>query len=82
MGGLYPGVIPALSVAVRALTHPGDEIILQEPVYYPFFSVVTGSGCQIAHNPLKLTRGRYNMDFDDLEAKFRPGKGCGPAEPR
>ena len=70
-----PGVIPALSVAVRALTHPGDEIILQEPVYYPFFSVAKNSGCQIAHNALKLTRGRYNMDFADLEAKFHTGEG-------
>jgi cystathionine beta-lyase len=67
-----PGIIPALNIAVRALTHPGDEIILQEPVYYPFFGVVTGSGCQIVHNRLKLARGRYNMDFADLEVKFKP----------
>jgi cystathionine beta-lyase len=70
-----PGIIPALNIAVRALTHPGDEIILQEPVYYPFFGVVTGSGCQIAHNRLKLTRGRYYMDFADLEAKLQPREG-------
>jgi cystathionine beta-lyase len=70
-----PGIIPALSIAVRALTHPGDEIILQEPVYYPFFGVVKGSGCQIAHNNLKLVRGRYTMDFADLESKFRPAPG-------
>src|SRR3989304_5257117 len=70
-----PGIIPALNVAVRALTHPGDEIILQEPVYYPFFRVVKGSGCQIAHNRLKLARGRYSMDFADLEEKFRPAAG-------
>jgi cystathionine beta-lyase len=70
-----PGIIPALSIAVRTLTHPGDEIILQEPVYYPFFPVVTGSGCQIAHNRLKLSRGRYLMDFADLEDKFRPPPG-------
>jgi cystathionine beta-lyase len=70
-----PGIIPALSIAVRALTHPGDEIILQEPVYFPFFGVVTGSGCQIAHNRLKLTRGYYRMDFADLEGKFQPKEG-------
>jgi cystathionine beta-lyase len=70
-----PGIIPALNVAVRALTHPGDEIILQEPVYYPFFGVVTDSGCQIAHNRLKLTRGRYTMDYRDLEASLQPGRG-------
>jgi cysteine-S-conjugate beta-lyase len=66
-----PGIIPALNIAVRALTHPGDEIVLQEPVYYPFFSVVTGSGCQIAHNNLKMTRGRYKMDYADLESRFQ-----------
>ncbi len=65
-----PGVIPALSIAVRTLTHPGDEIILQPPVYYPFFPVITGSGCQIVNNGLKLINGRYEMDFDDLERKF------------
>jgi cysteine-S-conjugate beta-lyase len=67
-----PGIIPALNVAVRALSRPGDDIILQEPVYYPFFGVVQGSGCRIAHHKLKLSRGRYTMDFTDLEAKFKP----------
>jgi cystathionine beta-lyase len=67
-----PGIIPALNTAVRALARPGDEIILQEPVYYPFFGVVKGSGCHIAHNQLRLARGRYTMDFADLEARFKP----------
>ncbi len=70
-----PGVIPALSIAVRALTHPGDEIILQEPVYYPFFGVVNGSGCHISHNDLKLYNGRYEIDYADLESKFRAAPG-------
>ena len=70
-----PGVIPALSVAVKALTHPGDEIILQEPVYFPFFSVVKTNGCQIVTNQLKLSDGRYEMDFADLESKFRAKGG-------
>jgi cystathionine beta-lyase len=72
---LTPGVIPALSLAVRAITHPGDEIVLQQPVYYPFFPVVTGSGCQIVNNGLKLVKGRYEMNFTDLESKFRPKTG-------
>jgi len=70
-----PGVIPALSVAVRALTHPGDEVILQEPVYYPFFPVVKQAGCQIITNELKLAGEQYDMDFDDLESKFLPVVG-------
>jgi cystathionine beta-lyase len=68
-----PGVIPAISAAVKALTHPGDEVILQEPVYYPFFSCVKSNGCQIARNHLKLENGRYEIDFADLESKFKPG---------
>jgi cystathionine beta-lyase len=72
---LTPGVIPALSVAVRAFTHPGDEVILQEPVYFPFFSVVTLSGCQIVNNGLKFIDGHYEMDYNDLESKFQPKMG-------
>ena len=68
-----PGVIPALSVAVRAFTHPGDEVILQEPVYFPFFHVVTLNGCKIVNNGLKLVRGRYQMDYADLKSIFHPG---------
>jgi cystathionine beta-lyase len=70
-----PGLIPALHVAVRAVTHPGDEVILQEPVYYPFFKAVTSSGCQIVNNGLKLIDGRYEMDYEDLESKFLPKGG-------
>jgi cystathionine beta-lyase len=65
-----PGVIPAINAAVKALTHPGDEIILQEPVYYPFFPSVKANGCQIVTNQLKFIDGRYEMDFEDLESKF------------
>jgi cystathionine beta-lyase len=70
-----PGVVPALQVAVRSITHPGDEIILQEPVYHPFFPVVNNSGCKIATNELILKDGMYNMDYDDLESKFRSSPG-------
>lgn len=77
-----PGVIPALNVAVRAYTHPGDEIILQEPVYYPFFPAVTQSGCQVINNKLKLIDGCYEMDYDDLETKFLPKVGMRPSPSR
>src|SRR4030042_2461274 len=70
-----PGVIPALNVAVKALTHPGDEIILQEPVYYPFFGTVKSNGWQVATNQLKFIDGRYEMDFADLESKFKSTMG-------
>jgi cystathionine beta-lyase len=70
-----PGVVTALTAAVKALTHPGDEIVLQEPVYYPFFSAVKSNGCHVSTNRLKLIKGRYEMDFEDLESKFevKPG---------
>jgi cysteine-S-conjugate beta-lyase len=70
-----PGVIPAISIAIRSLTHPGDGIILQEPVYYPFFPSVTQSGCQVVTNQLKLSGGQYEMDFIELERKFQPEPG-------
>lgn len=73
-----PGIVPALNVAVRALTHPGDEIILQEPVYYPFFPAVTSSGCQIVNNQLRLINGCYEMDYENLESQFEARAGMFP----
>jgi cysteine-S-conjugate beta-lyase len=77
-----PGVIPALNIAIRAFTRPGDEVVLQPPVYFPFFSAVTGSGCQIASNPLNLINGRYEMDYADLEKHFSPKQGMHSAPSR
>ncbi|MBW2090867.1 MAG: pyridoxal phosphate-dependent aminotransferase [Deltaproteobacteria bacterium] len=64
-----PGVVTALNICVLALTQPGDKVILQPPVYYPFFRVVLNNGRQVVNNPLKLEDGRYVMDFDDLGKK-------------
>lgn len=72
-----PGVVPALHIAIRSLTHPGDEVLLQKPVYYPFFPAVTSSGCQIVNNGLKLIDGKYEIDFEDLEEKLLPNTGLG-----
>jgi cysteine-S-conjugate beta-lyase len=77
-----PGVVPALNIAIRSLTRPGDEVIIQEPVYYPFFPAVTGSGCQIVNNGLKRINNYYEMDFEDLESKFRPRMGMMPTSRR
>lgn len=65
-----PGVVPALNLAVLAYTQPGDKIIIQPPVYYPFASAVLNNGRQMVENPLILQNGRYTMDFDDLERKI------------
>jgi len=64
-----PGVVPALSIIIRAFTQPGDKVIVQPPVYYPFFHVIENNGCHIVNNPLKLNHGKYCMDYDDLERK-------------
>jgi cysteine-S-conjugate beta-lyase len=70
-----PGVVPALHFAVRSLSHPGDEIILQQPVYHPFFPAVNSSGCKIVNNELKLIDNHYEMDYQDLESKFHTSSG-------
>lgn len=67
-----PGVVPALSMAFMAYTHPGDKIIVQSPVYHPFYSIIQNSGRQLVNNQLELRDGRYVMDFADLERRFDP----------
>ncbi len=67
-----PGVIPALHGAIKAFTYPGDEILIQGPVYHPFWSAITDNGCSVVNNQLKLNNGHYEIDFEDLESKFRP----------
>ena len=65
-----PGVVPALSYAIRAFTEPGDKVILQSPVYHPFYSTIEENGRVIVKNPLKLVDGKYYMDYEDLEDKI------------
>lgn len=65
-----PGVVPGLSYCVRAFTEPGDKVIIQTPVYPPFYSVIKDNGREIVQNPLKLEDGKYHMDYDDLEKKI------------
>ncbi|MBU0766004.1 MAG: PatB family C-S lyase [Bacteroidetes bacterium] len=62
-----PGIVPALNVSVLALTCPGDKIIVQPPVYFPFFTAIKDHGRVMAENPLLLKNGRYFIDFKGLE---------------
>jgi cystathionine beta-lyase len=64
-----PGVVPALNMAVLAFTKPGDKVIVQPPVYFPFFTAVKNHGRELVYNQLIEKDGRYEMDFDDLEKK-------------
>ena len=65
-----PGVVSAVTVAVMAFTQPGDKVVVQPPVYFPFYESITGSGREVTLNPLKLKEGRYHFDLEDLEAKI------------
>ncbi len=79
-----PGIVPALNMAVLAYTEPGDRIIVQPPVYFPFFTAVRNHGREIVHNGLINRNGTYVMDFDDLEEKARTAKMlilCHPHNP-
>jgi len=61
-----PGVVSGVSMLIMALSEPGDKVIVQPPVYFPFFSIVKGSGRRIVENPLLLKEGRYYFDFENL----------------
>jgi cystathionine beta-lyase len=62
-----PGVVPAVNMAVLAFTQPGDKIITQPPVYFPFFTAVNDHKRELVYNQLILKGGRLCMDFDNLE---------------
>jgi cystathionine beta-lyase len=64
---LSPGVVPSLHAVVLALTQPEEAVIVQPPVYPPFFTAVTLPGRRLMLNPLRLHQGRYTIDFDHLE---------------
>jgi cystathionine beta-lyase len=80
-----PGVVAALSLIVYAFTEPHDKVILQSPVYYPFYDVIRMNGRTIVDNPLILRNGRYEIDFDLLERQAADGAKllllCSPHNP-
>lgn len=65
-----PGVVTALSLAVQAFTKPGDKVIVQPPVYYPFMKVTETNDREVVYNPLVNRNGSYEMDFEDLISKI------------
>ncbi len=70
-----PGVVTGIIAAIDALTVTGDEVVVQPPVYGPFFSAIANTGCQIVENQLRLDGNQYRMDFDDLQHKFATSEG-------
>ncbi|MBR5484985.1 MAG: pyridoxal phosphate-dependent aminotransferase, partial [Oscillospiraceae bacterium] len=81
-----PGVVPAIAVLINILTEPGDGIIIQRPVYYPFTAKIENNGRKVVNNPLVYENGAYTMNFADLESKLAnpENKGlilCNPHNP-
>ncbi len=80
------GVVPAISAVIKALTRPGDKVIVQPPVYNCFFSSIRNNGCEMLPNPLLRDGLSWKMDFDDLDAKAADPKAkvmilCNPHNP-
>jgi len=65
-----PGVVFAISTAIRAFTEKGDAVLIQQPVYYPFRMVIEDNDRVCINNPLVLKDGHYEMDFADMERKI------------
>ena len=80
------GVVPALSAVIKALTQPGDKVLVQTPVYNCFFSSIRNNGCEIVSNPLVYKENTYVIDYEDLERKVADEKVkilllCNPHNP-
>jgi cystathionine beta-lyase len=81
-----PGVVPALNLLVRTFLAPGEKVLIQPPVYYPFFHAIQNNAARLVSNPLIYENGGYRMDYADLEGKARdPGLKmailCSPHNP-
>jgi cystathionine beta-lyase len=80
------GVVPALSAIIKALTVPGEKVLIQTPVYNCFFSSIRNNGCEIVESPLVYADNTYSIDFGDLERKASDQKVkvmilCNPHNP-
>jgi cystathionine beta-lyase len=79
-----PGVVAGLGFAVRAFTAPGDGIVIQTPVYPPFYTIPVDNGRRVIENPLRSVGDSYEMDFDDLDRCLAEARAiilCNPHNP-
>lgn len=80
-----PGVVPALNFIILALTNPEDVIVIQPPVYFPFFGAIKDNGRILSESNLITEKNQMFIDFDDLELKLRNGAKmlilCSPHNP-
>lgn len=80
------GVVPAISAIIKAMTVPGDKVLVQTPVFNCFFSSIRNNGCEVLESPLIYNDSRYTMDFDGLEKAAADPKAkilllCNPHNP-
>lgn len=82
---MCPGVVPSMHAVIMALSEPGDKVIIQPPVYPPFYTAVTETGREVVVNPLKLVGPHYCIDFEHLEQCAASGAKllllCSPHNP-
>jgi len=82
---LSNGVVPSISMAIQALTEVGDQVLIQSPVYTPFYDMIRNNDRIVVKNPLKENNGYYTIDFDDFEQKLKQGVKllilCNPHNP-
>lgn len=81
-----PGVVYAISTAIRVFTEKGDGVLIQQPVYYPFAECIKDNGRKLVQSPLIYEGGRYRMDYEDFEKKIRENQVklfilCSPHNP-
>lgn len=81
-----PGVVTALGFIIRIFSQPGEKIIIQPPVYYPFSATIIKNGRQVLNNPLIFKNNKYYMDYSDLENKLSDSRVklfilCNPHNP-
>ncbi|KUP05340.1 cystathionine beta-lyase [Bacillus coahuilensis p1.1.43] len=79
------GIVPALALAIHAFTNKGDRILIQTPVYFPFFQLIEENERIVVDSPLHLDDGHYSIDFEDLEERIKSGVRlfflCSPHNP-
>ncbi len=81
-----PGIVPALNYLIQCFSRPGDGVIIQPPVYYPFARAILNNGRRILENPLRQGKDHYEMDIENLEKKARDPRArlavlCNPHNP-
>ncbi|MBE4907466.1 pyridoxal phosphate-dependent aminotransferase [Bacillus luteolus] len=80
-----PGVVFAISMVIQEYTSPGDKILIQSPIYTPFFEMIEKNNRTVLNSPLILKNNRYYIDFDDLEKNLDPSVKlfllCNPHNP-